>query len=75
MEEEYYRIKIGDMYVKYFKMATVIQDDNRWQVKSELTLTNIKEEGIPILEKDAENLGKLLDEAATLEPFEGEKIK
>ena len=66
MEEEYYRVKLGDMYVKDFKMNAVNDSKNHWKVKRELTLTNSEEEGIPILKEDAQGLMKLLDKSAVL---------
>lgn len=68
-KEEFYRVKIGDMYVKDFKINTVKDGDNYWRVKREVTLINNKEDGIPILKEEAQGLMGLLDKSAVLDPF------
>ena len=72
MKEEYDRVKLGDMYIKDFKMITIKNGNNCWSVKRKITLTNTKEEGIPILKEEAQGLAGLLDKSAILEPFKGE---
>ena len=69
MEEEFYRVKIGDMYVKDFKMATIKDDDNHWRVRKEISLSNFINDGIPIIEEEAQGLMKLLDKSATIVKF------
>ena len=67
MNEEFARVKLGDMYVKDFKIATVKDGDNFWRVKREISLINSKEDGIPILKEEAQGIMKLLDKSAILE--------
>ena len=71
MNEEYSRVKLGDMYVKGFKIDTVKDGENRWSVKREVTLINNKEDGIPIIKEEAQGIMKLLDKRAILESLNG----
>lgn len=66
MEEEFYRVKLGDMYVKDFKINAVKDNENHWRVRREVTLINNEEEGIPILKEEAQGIMKLLDKSAVL---------
>lgn len=66
MEEEFYRVKLGDMYVKDFKMNVIKDGENHWRVRREVTLINSEEEGIPILKEEAQGIMKLLDKSAIL---------
>lgn len=66
-KEEFARVRLGELYVKDFKIATVKSEDNYWRVKREVTLTNSKEESIPILKEEAQGIMKLLDKCAVLE--------
>lgn len=70
MKEEFYRIKLGEMYVKDFKIIVVKDDTNHWRVKREVTLINNEEEGIPILKEEAQGIMTLLDKSATLSRFD-----
>ena len=70
MNEEFARVKLGDMYVKDFKIITVKDNDNYWRVKREISLINSKEDGIPILKEEAQGIMKLLDKSAVLEGLE-----
>lgn len=70
MKEEFARVKLGDMYVKDFKIITVKDSDNYWRVKREVSLINSKEDSIPILKEEAQGIMKLLDKNATLELLE-----
>lgn len=73
MSEEYARVKLGDMYVKDFKINTVKDGENRWSVKREVTLINNKEDGIPIIKEEAQGIMKLLDKSAILETLGSDK--
>ena len=68
-KEEFYRVKIGNMYVKDFKLNAVKDSDNHWRVVKEIILINNKEDGIPILKEEAQGLMGLLDKSAVLDPF------
>lgn len=70
MNEEFARVKLGDMYVKDFKIITVKDNDNYWRVKREISLINSKDDGIPILKEEAQGIMKLLDKSAILEELE-----
>ncbi len=67
MDGDYYKVKLGAMYVKDFKIATVKDSDNFWRVKREVTLTNEKNDAIPIIKEEAQGIMKLLDKSAVLE--------
>lgn len=64
--EEYRYIRVGDMYVKDFKVATVKTDVGYWRVRKEISLINDKSEAIPIEKEEAQGLMKLLDRTAVL---------
>ena len=66
MEGDFVKIKLGDMYVKDFKLATIKDGDNFWRVRREITLVNCKEEAIPIIKEEAQGIAALLDKSATL---------
>jgi hypothetical protein len=70
MNEEFARVKLGDMYVKDFKIITVKDNNNYWRVKREISLINSKEDGIPILKEESQGIMKLLDKSAVLENLE-----
>lgn len=72
MNEEFYRVKLGDMYVKDFKMITIKDSENHWRVRKEMTLTNFVEDGIPIIKEEAQGLMMLLNKSAIIEKFESE---
>lgn len=72
-KEEFARVKLGDMYVKDFKITTVKDSDNFWRVKREISLINNKEDGIPILKEEAQGIMKLLDKSAVLEILESKE--
>lgn len=65
-KEEFYKVKIGDMYVKDFKLVTIKDDDNCWRVRREVTLTNNEKDAIPIIKEEAQTIAKLLDKSAVL---------
>lgn len=69
MNEEFVRIKIGDMYVKDFKINTFKDGGNNWRVRREVTLINNVNEGIPIIKEEAQGIMKLLDKSVILEPL------
>jgi len=69
MDEEFVRIKIGDMYVKDFKINTFKDVGNNWRVRREVTLINNVNEGIPIIKEEAQAIMKLLDRGVILEPL------
>lgn len=69
MNEEFVRIKIGDMYVKDFKINTFKDVGNNWRVRREITLINNVNEGIPIIKEEAQGIMKLLDKSVILEPL------
>lgn len=73
MKEEFKYVKLGDLYVKEFKLATVMIDGGRWKVRREVTMTNEIKEAIPIEKVEAQGIMKLLDKSAVLIDF-GEKI-
>ena len=60
------------MYVKDFKINVVKTKENCWTVKREVTLTNCKDEGIPIIKNEAQAIMGLLDKSAVLDPLFGE---
>lgn len=64
--EEYRYIRVGDMYVKDFKVATIKTDVGYWRVRKEISLINDKSEAIPIEKEEAQGLMKLLDRTAVL---------
>lgn len=68
-KEEFYRVKIGDMYIKDFKLNAVKDSNNHWRVDKLITLTNNKGDGIPILKEEAQSLMVLLDKSAVLDSF------
>lgn len=72
-EEEFVRVKLGDMYVKDFKINAVKDGDNYWRVKREVTLINNREDGIPIIKEEAQGIMKLLDRSAILEVLGSDK--
>lgn len=65
-EEEFVYVKLGDMYVKDFKLATVMANKGYWRVKREVAMTNDIKEAIPIEKTEAQGIMKLLDKSATL---------
>lgn len=73
-KEEYVRVKLGDMYVKDFKINTVKDGENRWSVRREVSLINNEEDGIPIIKEEAQVIMKLLDKSAVLEVL-NKKVK
>lgn len=66
MEGEFKKVKLGDMYVKDFKIVTVKDSDNFWRVRREVTLTNDEKDAIPIIKEEAQGIAKLLDKSAIL---------
>ena len=66
MEGEFKRVKLGDMYVKDFKIATVKDGDNFWRVRREVTLTNDEKDARPIIKEEAQTIAKMLDKSAIL---------
>lgn len=75
MNEEFARVKLGDMYVTDFKIMTVKDNNNYWRVKREISLINSKEDSIPILKEEAQGIMKLLDKSAVLEDLESKGDK
>ena len=70
-KEEFYVVKIGDMYIKSFKLSTMVNSDDQWKVIREIILINTKKDCMPILKEEAQFLMGLLDgKSAVLEPFE-----
>lgn len=65
-EEEFVYVKLGDLFVKDFKLATVMADKGYWKVKREVTMTNDVKEAIPIEKTEAQGIMKLLDKSAIL---------
>ena len=65
-KEEFRYVKLGDLYVKDFKLATVMADEGYWKVKREVSMTNDIKEAIPIEKDEAIGIMKLLDRSATL---------
>lgn len=59
-KEEFRYVKLGDLYVKEFKMATVMVDEGYWKVRREISLTNDLKSAIPIEKTEAQGLMKLL---------------
>lgn len=59
-------IKIGDLYVKEFKLTTNMVDQGYWKVRKEVFLTNDIREVIPIDSNDARELMTFLDKNAVL---------
>lgn len=70
MEGEFKKVKLGDMYVKDFKIVTVKDSDNFWRVRREVTLTNDEKDAIPIIKEEAQGIAKLLDKSAILVSLE-----
>lgn len=68
-KEEFKYVKLGDLYVKEFKLATVMCDKGYWKVKREVSMTNDIKEAIPIEKIEAEGIMKLLDKSAVLIDF------
>ena len=66
MEGEFKKVKLGDMYVKDFKIVTVKDSDNFWRVRREVTLTNDEKDAIPIIKEEAQVIAKMLDKSAIL---------
>ena len=66
MEGEFKKVKLGDMYVKDFKIVTVKDSDNFWRVRREVTLTNNEKDAIPIIKEEAQVIAKLFDKSAIL---------
>ena len=69
MSEEYYRVKLKDMYVKDFLIKAHKTDQNKWSIRSEITLTNVEEDGSPIFKPDAQKIMSMLGSGAILEKF------
>lgn len=72
MENEYYRVKLKYMYVKDFLIKAHKNDQNKWSIRSEIILTNVEEDGIPICEQDAQKIMNMLGSDAFLEKIESE---
>ena len=66
MEGEFKKVKLGEMYVKDFKIATVKDEDNFWRVRREVTLTNDEKDAIPIIKEEAQTIAKMLNKSAIL---------
>ena len=66
MKEEYGYVKLGDLYVKDFKLATMKVDKGYWKVRREVSMTNDINEAIPIEKSEAQGIMKLLDKSAIL---------
>lgn len=64
--EEFKYVKLGDLYVKDFKLATVMADKGYWKVKREVSMTNDIKEAIPIEKTEAQGIMRLLDKSAVL---------
>lgn len=74
-EEEFKYVKLGDLYVKEFKLATVMCDKGYWKVKREVSMTNDIKEAIPIEKAEAQGIMKLLDKCAVLVDLNDGDIK
>ena len=70
LNEEYYIVRLKDMYVKDFFIKANKDSENRWSIKSDVTLTNNKEEAISIYKPDAQKIMNMLGMCAILEPLE-----
>ena len=70
MKEEFAKVKLGDMYVKDFKIIVIKDGDDYWRVRKEISLINSKEDGIPIIKEEAQGIMKLLDKNAILVDLE-----
>lgn len=66
-KEVFTRVRIGEMYVKDFKIQAVKGEDLRWRVVREISLINDKLQGIPIIKEEAQALMGMLDKSAVLE--------
>ena len=71
-KEEFRYIKLGDLYVKDFKVSTVMADKGYWRVKREISMTNDIKEAIPIEISEAQGIMKLLDKNAVLTELGGD---
>lgn len=69
-KENFKYVKLGDLYVKDFKLATVMAHEGLWTVRREITMTNDIKEAIPIEIVEAQGIIKLLDKSAILIDFE-----
>lgn len=72
-KEEFRYVKLGDLYVKDFKMATMMVDEGYWKVRREISLTNDLKLAIPIEKSEAQGIMKLLDSNAILVEMPGGK--
>ena len=75
MNEEFTRVRLGDMYLKEFKIACVEDGHNCWRIKKEITFTNDKEAGIIIIDEEAKAISNFLNNQVVLEYFEGSDKK
>lgn len=67
--EEFTYIKLGELYVKDFKIATVMGKEGCWRVRREVTMINDIEAAIPIEKTEAQGIMQLLDKSAVLIAF------
>lgn len=70
-KEEFRYVKLGDLYVKDFKLATIMVDEGYWKVRREIFLTNDLNSAIPIEKSEAQGIMKLLDSNAILVEISG----
>ena len=68
-DEEFSYVKLGELYVKNFKLTTVMTNEGCWRVRREVAMTNDIKEAIPIEKTEAQGIVKLLDKNAVLIEF------
>lgn len=74
-KEKFRYVKLGDLYVKDFKLATVMADKGYWRVRREVSMVNDIQEAIPIEKEEAQGIMKLLDKNAILVELKDSDIK